>query len=218
MPKSKSQEANIAHQDLTELANSKSFKRAVREAKGDISQGIDLCERFNIVNLTWMNHVIRTWNGKRPLPWGDDPSLKNPSHWSLGLYKDNRFATGYGFIGAEYSGLDRSPRLQKQKIFQVDELGSLWVTLRVRLRPDISAKEIGEWASRSIPKTKSRKTKPQLKSLGFTLLGQMKATKAVRTTYGKSQYLQGKFKDLGIELKFDTAKRYVMDYANPRKT
>ena len=230
-------ESIAVESDLQRLQKSKAFKEAVLELNGNPSalmrDGIigvqDLCYRFLIGDTEWMSHVIKYWDGKGLLPWTDNPEiyrssftrLKKGASFSpirLGLWEGNFFATLKGFFGGTDNYFDGSPRLRRQSIYQRDESGERWMTLRVRLTEDLTEAQMHSWVQDEIFKAKNHK-RPSNEALILDLLEQYPPN--TKTIYGVTQYI---LKDLkpqldhrGVSVKESQAKAIARKWVKEKK-
>jgi hypothetical protein len=71
MPNNAKQDAVDAKADLERLASSKSFRNIVeyfRRNPNDPELLCHECERFGLGDLKWLERVVETWDGEKPLP------------------------------------------------------------------------------------------------------------------------------------------------------
>lgn len=218
--------AEAAFNDLAELRKSKVFQQSVLKLKGDIMGGMDLCYRFNIGDLEWMHHVITHWNGESPLPRNNDPAIYRAKFASqspgspfqplnLGVWKDTFFPSLTGFYGGESEYVAGSPRLRRQSLYQMEDSGARWVTLRFRLEPALSEKTILRWIKGVVAKGKGNSKKSSAKAMVLSLLEQGPARlKTKKTTlYGIAQYILTNIKPILNESGFDVKESQAKVYA-----
>ena len=215
-PKQKESRKDTAFvvRDLQELQASKEFQSAVLACNGDVGETTNLCYQFNIGDTAWMRHVIQKWDGKSPLPRSDDSVIRRKWSFSpitLGYWDGNFFASLRGYQGGEDRYVEGSPRLRAQAIYQRDDSGGRWLTLRMRLTPDLSVKEIGEWVKWATAASKKNK-KPSLKPLAFSILESDPKRLQNASIYKIAQYLRRKFQEKGIPLSESQSKSFAKEW------
>lgn len=159
------------------LSKKRNVKIDITKEPPSINTPWELCHRFNLTDLDWVSYVVHTWAGKGPLPSPDNPILEKgrrhkhrDSCITQGFYQGNRFGNGYGLHGFVSETADGSPRLWRQKLYQRDELGAEWLTLRIRLTPDLSAEEVATWVKQSLRKRKQTSKKPSMEPIAMRFL------------------------------------------------
>lgn len=237
--KSSRQFISLADVDLKRLAASPHFQRAIanlrKRLKGTLSPSEDaigeVCGRFSILDRMWIEDLAREWNLKPPLPipqkpWGERPEMAawlatetpatvNPDS------KNHKFVESRSgrtvepeFCGTEVRTIPGSPKIWYQKSVLKDDDGERYLTISVRLTPDLSekwladfSKEALRWTERSTAGTK----KPSLRAVAFDALAQTSSRKRWSINH-RAEWLCEYFEKRGEPLAISTSKRYVREW------
>ena len=214
----------IEHRELSELSNNQDFRKAILHQQKRLENWnfIDICERFNLTDLEWVAYLVKHWDSESPLPRPNDlaveksrTKIKKDSHKMHGMYTGNRFSTLYGFSGAEVETPEGSPRLWWQKIYQRDELGATWFTMRIRITPELTIKEMCECATEDLRKRRrslNTSNKPSIEPLALSFLEGNPQNKK-ETIWKLSSSLMKEF-----DLERSAAKAYARKYKGTLKS
>jgi hypothetical protein len=209
-------EAIAATMDLERLRESNSFESAVknlRRYRDDHEWFSHVFETFKLGDGKWLQRVIKVWNGAAPLPLPEAHSQKVDREGTCRLWSNIPNAgIGEPYLHQSYM-LKGSPRLSWERTVHRDALGEEWLTLRVRITPDLTQKRIAALAKNSLAAALKAEmyTKPSLRPVAFGILSTMPQQ---WTIYRLAQRLQKQFEQQGLTLSSSAAKAHVRAWRN----
>lgn len=203
---SKSQELQLQGSDLEEMAAHRGFRSdIIRGKRSPNKMLLAIARKYWITDLDWLRHVIKTWDGRAPLPTPNDRLIKrsHPSRYDLWRGAD-------GVISVETESFEASPRMLSRKLVTVDRLGSRWLVLRVRLFPGLSAAALDDLTRDSLAFAFHRPAtnkKPSRELVAHQYLASLSIEEQSRTTYHL-----GKRVAKELHVSFESGKKYVRSW------
>lgn len=176
MLKSSRQSAILANEDLKRLRASSKFRAAIKKLQIALKSKLSpinaakevaaVSNRFSILDNDWVGNVARTWDFKAPLPLPTEPWIDRPemARW---LKRDrlkasaetasHKFVESIGsryhdpeFGGSETRTVPGSPKIWYKRSVIRDEEGVRYLSLNIRLTPDLSVKTLQNFVRDSL--------------------------------------------------------------------
>ncbi len=203
MELSPNQELQLQGSDLAELAGHNGFVKDIHRAKQRLNERLlPIARKYWITDLDWLRYVIKTWDGCVPLPAPNDPviSRSNDSRYDLATLRDGVFTMQTG-------SYDGSPRMLWRRSLIIDQLGSKWLVLRIRLFPGLRPSSLSRLIKESLefawhhPAKNKKATKAVIAQ---QFLNTLSEPERIQSNYRLAMQLRGK---LGISM--ESAKNYV---------
>lgn len=242
MQKSSRQFAILAGEDIQHLSKSQPFRTEIKRLKQQLKDAktpsdryhavAKVCGHFSILDSGWIEHLAEYWDckGNVPLPtkpWIERPEmaawLKQEKIQPSEETKNHKFVESVGsryydpdFGGSEMRTIPGSPKIWLKRTVLRDGDGTRYLTITVRLTPDLSAKWLqnfvhDSWRWAELQHTKGKR-KPSVRALAFEIL---KSTgKKERWSINRwAEWLGQRMREqYGDPISPTTAKRYVRNY------
>jgi len=146
MELSSGRELELQGNDLEDLASHPDFRKDIRRSKRWPDKYLlYLARKYWITDLAWLRFVIKTWNGRMPLPTPAHPDIDRK-----GISRYDLWRKGNGVLSVDTCSYEASPRMLWRRLLTVDRVGSKWLVLRVRLFPGLHASSLKSLVKESL--------------------------------------------------------------------
>lgn len=146
MELSPGREIELQGNDLEDLASHANFRKDIRRSKRwPAKYLLYLARKYWITDLAWLRFVIKTWDGRTPLPTPAHPDIDRK-----GISRYDLWTKGNRVLSVDTFSYEASPRMLWRRSLTVDHLGSKWLVLRVRLFPGLHASSLKSLVKESL--------------------------------------------------------------------
>lgn len=212
MELSSGREIELQGNDLEELASHANFRKDIRRAKRwPAKYLLYLARKYWITDLAWLRFVIKTWDGRMPLPTPAHPDIDRK-----GISRCDLWPKGNGILSVDTCSYEASPRMLWRRLLTADHMGSKWLVLRVRLFPGLHASSLKSLMKESLefawhhPAENKKSTKA---IVAKQHLNSLSDSERAQSDYRIAQKLR-----TVLKCSMESAKKYVRAWRNSERS